>query len=90
MAGGPPGILIQGLREGSALWKPMASVLEARGQWATGVASREGSELKLADGHHASVEAALVMALVFLFGGHDLLLLAHRAVPGVGKLEGKV
>lgn len=65
----------------------MACVLAARGQWATGLASGDGNELMLADRHHASVEAAL---MVFLFGGHDLLLLAHRAVPGVGKLEGQV
>lgn len=77
MAGGPPGILIQGLREGSALWKQMACVLAATGQWATGLASGEGNELKLAEGHHACLEAALIMALVFLFGGHNLLLAAH-------------
>lgn len=68
----------------------MACVLAATGQWATGLASGEGRELKLAVGHHASVEAALIMALVFLFGGHNLLPLAHRAGPGVGKLEGQV
>lgn len=38
-------------------WQP-------EGQRATGLASREG-RLKLAGGHHASMEAALIMALAF-------------------------
>lgn len=61
-------------------WQP-------EGQWTTGLASGEGDELKLVGRHYASVEAALIIALAFLCGCHSLLLLAHPAVSGVGKLE---
>lgn len=53
-------------------WQP-------EGQWATGLASGEGNELKLAGRHHTSMKAAL-MALAFLCGCHSLLFLAHPAV----------
>ena len=68
----------------------MACVLASRGLWVTGLASREDNELKLAGGHCASVEAAPIWALAFLCGCLGLLLLAHPAAPGVGKLEGPV
>lgn len=88
MVGSPPEVLTQALKEGSAPWRwdgvgPGSQKDSGLLAWPAG----RCDELKLVGGHHASVEAALIIGLAFLHGCHSLLLLAHPAVSGVGKLE---